>query len=328
MLDNNPISAKSLEVYYGLNGKRLQRQYKKVLSDFENWSQKSHSEEYVLYPHNIGESLAIDETALSNGELYTVLTNKLSKGKKGSIIAMIKGTKSLEVIDVLQRIPKKLRDKVTEITLDMAASMNQIAKVCFTKANRVTDRFHVQKLAFEAVQDIRIKHRWEAIDKESNQYQEAKKKNKTYIPQIFSNGDTSRQLLARSRYLLFKTPNKWTESQRVRALILFLEYQDIKEAYKLSIGLSAIYNQHTGKGVALTKMAHWFKDVDESGFKSFATIKRTFEQHYNSILNYFDNRSTNAYAESFNSKIKEFRRSFRGVKDIKFFLFRLTNIFA
>jgi transposase len=75
-------------------------------------------------------------------------------------------------------------------------------------------------------------------------------------------------------------------------------------------------------------MAHWFKDVDQSGFKSFATIKRTFEQHYHSILNYFDNRSTNAYDESFNAKIKDFRRSFRGVKDIKFFLFRLTNIFA
>lgn len=75
-------------------------------------------------------------------------------------------------------------------------------------------------------------------------------------------------------------------------------------------------------------MAQWFNDVDLSGFKSFEIIKRTFEQHYESILNYFDNRSTNAYAESLNSKIKDFRRAFRGVKDIKFFLFRLTNIFA
>jgi transposase len=241
LLDNNPVSTKSLEVYYGLNGKRLQRQYKKVLSNFENWSQKSHSEQYVLYPHNTGTNLAIDETALSNGELYTVLTNKSSKGKKGSIIAMIKGTKSSEVIEILQRIPKKLRDKVKEITLDMAASMNQIAKACFTKANRVTDRFHVQKLAFEAVQDMRIKHRWEAIDEESNQYQQTKKENKTYTPKVFSNGDTSRQLLARSRYLLFKTPNKWTESQKIRAHILFSEYPDIKEAYQLSIKLSAIY---------------------------------------------------------------------------------------
>ncbi|MCW3789845.1 DDE transposase, partial [Marinilabiliaceae bacterium AAT] len=33
-------------------------------------------------------------------------------------------------------------------------------------------------------------------------------------------------------------------------------------------------------------------------------------------------------AESFNAKIKEFRRQFRGVSDVKFFLFRLTKIFA
>ncbi|MDO6738837.1 transposase [Wenyingzhuangia sp. 2_MG-2023] len=46
------------------------------------------------------------------------------------------------------------------------------------------------------------------------------------------------------------------------------------------------------------------------------------------MLNYFINRSTNAAAESFNAKIKAFRTQFRGVKNLEFFLFRLTNIFA
>jgi len=46
------------------------------------------------------------------------------------------------------------------------------------------------------------------------------------------------------------------------------------------------------------------------------------------ILNYFDNRSTNAFAEAFNAKIKGFRTQFRGVKDIKYFLYRLENLFA
>ena len=50
--------------------------------------------------------------------------------------------------------------------------------------------------------------------------------------------------------------------------------------------------------------------------------------HYKNILNYFDNRSTNASAESFNAKIKAFRAQFRGVRNIEFFLFRLSNIFA
>ena len=46
------------------------------------------------------------------------------------------------------------------------------------------------------------------------------------------------------------------------------------------------------------------------------------------IFNFFDNRSTNANAESFNSKIKLFRANLRGVVDPKFFLFRLAKLFA
>lgn len=241
---------------------------------------------------------------------------------------MVKGTRAEDVIDVLFKIPKRLRDSVQEITLDMASSMNQIARTCFLKATRITDRFHVQKLVFEAVQEIRIKYRWEAIDRESQQYLQAKTQGNSYKPILLSNGDSHKQLLARSRYLLFKTPDKWTENQIQRAEILFKEYPDIKKAYQLACGLTNIYNQKIEKGIALTKMAHWFKDAENSGFKSFTSIRRTFEIHYQTILNYFNNRATNAFAESFNAKIKDFRRSFRGVKDIKFFLFRLNNIFG
>jgi hypothetical protein len=50
--------------------------------------------------------------------------------------------------------------------------------------------------------------------------------------------------------------------------------------------------------------------------------------HYSDIVNYFNNRSTNASAESFNAKVNRFRNNFRGVTDRAFFLFRLTHIFA
>ena len=46
------------------------------------------------------------------------------------------------------------------------------------------------------------------------------------------------------------------------------------------------------------------------------------------IAENFDNRSTNASAESFNAKIKSFRAQFRGVRDIPFFIFRLAKVFA
>lgn len=328
MLDNNAVSAESLNVYYRINGKQFQRQYKKHISDYPIWSQRTHAEDYILNPENISPYLALDETALTNGELYTVLSNKTARGKKKSLVAMIKGTQVDQVLTILMKIPKRIRDKVKEISLDMAASMNLIAKTCFSKADRITDRFHVQKLAFEAVQEVRIKHRWEAIDQENNSYNEAKKIGKSYVAPVLNNGDTHKQLLARSRYLLFKTPNKWTENQEQRAIVLFEQYPDIMKAYQLSCDLSDIFNQKIQKGIALTKMARWFNEAEKSGFKSFTTIRRTFEQHYSTILNYFDNRETNAYAESFNSKIKDFRRNFRGVRDTKFFLFRLNNIFG
>lgn len=311
-----------------MDGRKFQRQYKKSISDFKDWEQKSHAEDWILYPENTSKQLSLDEVALSDGELYTVLTSKKARGRKGSIVAIIKGTKSDTVLEYLLKINRKLRLNVKEITLDMAGSMKLIAKKCFPNAIQVVDRFHVQKLATEALQDIRIQHRWEAIEIENILLTEAKKNKKTVEIEIFENGDTRKQLLARSRYLLYKSREKWTSNQTQRAEILFAEYPDLQKAYHLSDGLRKIYNQNIQKSVAMLKLAHWFKEVEQSGFKSFSVLMKTIMNHYNDILNYFEQRSTNASAESFNAKIKNFRLQLRGVRDKSFFLFRLSKIFA
>ena len=82
------------------------------------------------------------------------------------------------------------------------------------------------------------------------------------------------------------------------------------------------------KDEARLSLARWYDKVDNSGFVSFNTIAGTIHEHYEEILNYFVNRSTNAFAESFNAKIKSFRAQLRGVTDIKFFFFRLAKLFA
>ncbi|WP_294277786.1 transposase, partial [uncultured Chryseobacterium sp.] len=63
------------------------------------------------------------------------------------------GTQSDFVITHLLKIKRKLRMSVKEITLDMAGSMKRIARRCFPIAVQVIDRFHVQKLAIEALQE-------------------------------------------------------------------------------------------------------------------------------------------------------------------------------
>lgn len=327
-MDTFPISANSLEKHYHIDGNRFGQQYKEHLSDFKSWDQKDHAKDWILFPDNIGPFLSIDETALTNGELYTIITNKAGKGRKGTLVAMVEGTGSDKIIKVLNMIKEKARKKVKEVTLDMAGSMRKIVRKCFPEATRVIDRFHVQKLAFDALQEMRIAHRWDAINEETNAIENAKLDGKKHIPELLRNGDTKKQLLARSRYLLFKSGEKWTPKQKQRAAVLFELYPDIKKAYSLTHSLRMIFSHNKEKGIALTKMARWFNDVTDSGFKSFNTISATFYAHYSEILNYFDNRSTNASAESFNAKIKAFRSQFRGVRDITFFLFRLTKIYA
>ena len=310
------------------------------MSGYSEWDQKEHADKWLLFPENLGEYLSIDETSLSNVELYTILTNKAAKGKKGSIVAIIEGVNSNNIISYLKKLPKKLRYKVKEITLDFANSMNKICRSCFPNASLVVDRFHVQKLACDAVQEIRIRHRWEAIAEENEKIKEFKLEkekakssgikisSKKYEPEEFENGDTKKQLLARSRYLLFKSRDKWNEKQKERAKILFENFPDIEQAYNISEKLRSIFSLKKIKDVVRAKLALWHNQVEDSGFDSFKTIANTIESHYEEVLNYFNNRNTNAGAESFNAKIKALRADFRGVSDINFFLFRLIKIFA
>ncbi len=305
----------------------MRKSYKHKTSDFHDWEQKSHAEDYLVYPENIGPFLSIDEVSLSKGELYTYVTNKEAKGKKGTLVASIKGTLSNYIINVLLKIPKEQRDSVEEVTLDMANNMSLAVEQAFPNAARTTDRFHVIKLAMEALQHIRVKERWVAMDKENKAIAQAKKENIKYTPEVYSNGDTPKQLLARSRYIIAKSDKEWTLSQKQRAAILFENFPSIKQAYKHVMHLRSIYKINQ-KDEGRRKFEQWISRTDELQIEEFNTVANTIYNRLETILNFFTYRNTNANAESFNAKIKLFRANLRGVTDTTFFLFRLEKLFA
>ena len=82
-----------------------------------------------------------------------------------------------------------------------------------------------------------------------------------------------------------------------------------------------IFSKNTSKDAARLALARRYEKIEESGFRSFNIIAATLYEHYDEVLNFFVNRSTNAYAEAFNVKKKSFRATLRGVVDLKFFLF-------
>lgn len=322
------MTCHTLEEYYHIDGHTFEKQYKETLSGFNDWEQLPHADDWILFPENIGPHLAIDESSLSNGELYTFITNRDHHGRDGSLVAVIAGTKSEDAIRILRQIDDTSRESVQEVTLDLSDSMRRIVSVAFPKAKRVIDRFHIQKLACDAVQEIRISHRWDTIQEANDEMEVCKQTGKAYTPFRFSHGDTRPELLVRSRYLLFKSADKWTEKQKERARILFEEYPDIQTAYGLSHSLRMIFSKNTIKDAARLSMARWYNKVDEARLKGFNVIAATFYEHYDEILNFYNNRASNAAAESFNAKIKLFRANLHGVADRKFFLFRIAKIYA
>ena len=94
-------------------------------------------------------------------------------------------------------------------------------------------------------------------------------KGKEYIPYRFPNGDTRKELIMRSRYLLFKSADKWIDRQKRRAAILFEEYPDIQTAYGLWHSLRMIFSKNTIKDAARLSIARWHNKVEEAGFHSF-----------------------------------------------------------
>jgi formamidopyrimidine-DNA glycosylase len=85
------------------------------------------------------------------------------------------------------------------------------------------------------MQHIRISLRWQAIEDENAAIKQCKENQEKYYPQLLANGDTVKELLARSKYLLYKLEEDWTLSQAKRATILFEKYPTLKSAYKLTL---------------------------------------------------------------------------------------------
>lgn len=305
----------------------MQRHYKKKVSGFKDWEQLTHAENYLIYPENIEKHLSIDESSLSKGELYTFVTNKNGRGKKKTLVAVIKGTKSQDIINVLNKIPLEKRKLVKEITLDMANNMQLASRTCFTECYLVTDRFHVVKLVMEALQHLRIKYRWDEIEKENQAIKTSKEQGLKYVATTFENDDTPKQLLARSRYILAEKPNDWTENQKSRAKLLFENYPLLHQAYKHVLDFRNIYEE-TSREIAKDKITNWISKTKLLEMTVFNTVANSLNYHLETILNFFIKRHTNANAESFNSKIKLFRANQRGVVDVKFFLFRMEKLFS
>ena len=351
-MDTSPITARSLQKPYHIKGDEFERAYKDHLSDFRTWKHREHAQKWLVFPKNIGPNLSIDETALSNGDLYTIISNKDAHGRKGALVAIVSGTRVEDVVAALMKIHWYLRSKVREVTMDFSEGMHQIVLQCFPYADITLDRFHMQQLVSDAMQELRLKHKKEAQkaqndqrkqfkatrkkclkvrkkDKKSKRGRKPFRKNMAFVPERLSNGDTVPELLGRCRYSLMVSGDKWTATQKERMKLVFERYPDLEEAYSLVHSLRMIFSNPKATWISgYESIQKWYEKVKTFGNDAFNTAADTIRDREDEVLNYFLNRATNASAESLNSKIKQFRALLRGVIDVDFFLYRLSMIYG
>jgi transposase len=350
-----------LGLILGNDGKKIYRWYKEVLSGFLKEEEREMLHEHdlpqakkadsrtgeipvlsvpILKAENFGEHMTIDDKNIG-GEGYTVISNK----NTGKIAVLAQTTKTGILAAILQKIPVSIRYRVKVINKDLAEGYDWIARTLFLNAIRVDDKFHVLKWGFEALQAVRVRYRQLVLTEERNGREERKaldrerkaereklgkicrKSKEPTQSKTYSNGDTKKELLARSRYLLFSFRGKWTESQKERAEILFREFPEIEKAYDLMIQFRGFYQTKVGDGkTAKKRLREWYGKVE--GIEEMETFASTVAHHEDTILNYFETGQTNAFAESINSKIQRFVQSNQGTNDRDFFHFRLKGYFS
>ena len=343
------------------DGKYLGRAYKEHLSGFTDWDQKEHAGEWVLQEKNMGERLCIDETMLHH-DLITFLSNRDGHCKKGTLIAAVKGTTVADVTKHFDEIQEESRNKVKEVSMDFSDSMMGIVKKSFPQAEIVIDHFHVIQLyttrGLDAMrmklkrtnttevkrEEREFRKQQEKRAKARDRYAEThevkkskngkrlgrprKRKNEKFEPKKLSNGETKADLLTHVRYPLTKNHNDWTDFQKEEMRLLFEIEPKMKAAYGLLCALRNIFSKKKDRKSAKKALHKWYKNVGRTRIREIISVRDTIKAKEEYVLNFFNNRSTNAPAESLNSKIKGLRAQVHGVSDLPFFMFRCFTIFG
>jgi len=360
-MENETVTARSIGYTYMINHSTFAKRYKDTLSGFEKWEQKKHAADWILLPQNVGTEHGIDETSLQ-GELYTIIHNKDGHGRRGSIVAIVKGTNPADVLRVLLQLPAEKREQVKSVTMDLSDCMRAIAKEAFPKAMAIRDCFHVVRRGGEACEEIRLRLKRDAVKVQNKEkaefhkrlerlasqrkaYRERMRKkhgrkwkkskrgkkpqrlNTRFTPTRLDNGETLVEALTRCSKQLTTSREKWSATQEKRAKILFTRYPKLKEAYNHINSLRAIFrNKKLDKQTAKTKFDEWYGKVTTCTLREVKSVRDTIKFYEDEILNYFISGQTNASSESLNSKIKCFRAQVKGVTDIPFFMYRLATV--
>lgn len=184
---------------------------------------------------------------------------------------------------------------------DMWDAYHEAAQAKLPNVRLVVDRFHVMKNLNDAISKAR-----RAIQ---NQADEATK-----------------AVLKGCRWLLVKNRENLTDAEREKLDTMLAASPELKTCYELKEAFRDWFNQSSDRQTAAAALEDWLAKVKASGLKALQAFVKMINSWQDRILNYFDGRHSNGFAEGINLKIRMINR--RGYGYPNFDHFRLHVLVA
>jgi transposase len=173
--------------------------------------------------------------------------------------------------------------KLKAVTLDMSKAYIQSVKTHATNAQLVFDRFHVQRLAHDALDEVRR-------------------------AQVRELGHTEEgQAIKKSRFALQKNPWNLSEAEHGKLAEVQTTNRPLYRAYLLKETLAAVLSGRQ-VNVARDKLADWLGWASRSKLKPFVKAAKTIRTYAEGILAYVQTGLSNGRSEGINGKIRAITR--------------------
>lgn len=222
-------------------------------------------------------AISIDEIAWRKGHRYLTLVVDLDRQR---VIWGTAGRSAESVSRFFEEIGEEGRAAIEFVAIDMSQAYRSAIEAMVPRAKIVYDRFHVQRIVSDAVDQVR-RAEWR-------------------LRQGTPEGDAVKKL----RYALLK--ERWNLDEDDHASLARLQSNNrrLYRAYLLKESFCEIFRRLYTRGTARRKLRSWLSWASRSKLAPFVKAARTIREHLDGILRYFDTGFTTSPSEGQNNKAR------------------------
>lgn len=225
------------------------------------------------------EWLGIDELHIMRA-YRGVITNV----KEKTVVDLLKDRKQETIIRYLAGLEDS--HKITHVAMDMWEPYREAVKIVLPHATVIVDRFHVSRMASEALERIR-------------------KEVRATLP------IKGRLQLMGDRWLLLKNAKDLSATNTILLQSVLGQFPLLAQGYHAKEAFRAIWNS-SSRAQGEAAYDQWLANLDPRIEPAFRDLTKAMSNWRTEIFNYFEHRITNAYTESFNAVARKMDRMGRG----------------